>query len=284
MQKENNEKETEERRIRYTEEARKREELLSARKQLRYDEISELQKLQETKIAEVRNYEQQLIELHKQETEAHRNLEQIQSEITKLNAMTKQRTNWTSFPHNFRRVKMLLRDRSDTIRNDLRQDIEMLKRIPINHQNQQIIEMLKEKFEMQYDLEIQKQSQIEAMYESEAKESLIEQQEIWVKESNKRIQHLQALLLEQKQCFQSEIDFFVRRQSEIASDRDSSRKLADETFERIRNVRKIDEEDDRISLVTDFAEELSEDVQENLTIHTIDSGRPKHGRKKVVWT
>lgn len=285
MEKEKHEKEMDERRIRLSEEARKREELLSARKQLRYGEISELQKLQEKKLGDVRGYEQQLTELHKQEMDLRRNLEQIGDELSKLESTKNQRIDRISLPHNFRRIKMLLRDRSDVIRNDLRQDIEMLKRIPLNHQNEQMIRMLRENFEMQFDLEIQKQAQIEAMYESEAKESLFKQQEIWTKDSNKRLQHLHVLLVDQEQHIQSEIDFVVRRQTEVADDRESCRKLADDAVERIRNLRKIDEEDDRVSLGTDFVDDLSEAVQENITIRsTNDSARPKHGRKKVVWT
>lgn len=285
MEREKHDKELEERKILLYEEARKREELLNARKHMRHEEMNELREMQEKRFEELQKGECELEKLRTQEISYNQNIERINDELDKLSTMKEERDRRMSFPRNLRRVKMLLRDRSASIRTDLQDDIKMLKRIPRNHQNESMIETLQENFEMSYDLEIQKKAQIEAMYESEAKEALIKQQEIWSKESKSREKYLRSLLTNQLELMESELNFIRRRRDELVATHESQRKSASDAAERVLKLRKADEEDDDISLAgNDCIGTLCIDVRKQIDLGPVDSNRPKYGRKKIVWT
>lgn len=287
VEKEKADKESEERQLRLRMEDRKHQELLSARKLSMEAEIAELKQFQEKHLIELKLREQETDKLHSDELRLRQNQMELADELTKLEIQTAQRHERIRCPHNLRRIKMLLRERSDAIRKDLRFDIDLLDRIPCTNHNQLQIQIVREKFEMQYDLEIQKQTQIEAMYESEAKMELLKQQEIWLKDSSGREKQLRGLLKEQQQIIEAEIDFVVRKQLELVEIRENHRAAIANATERIKHLQNMDEVlvvDGHIESSQRSTGQLADHFQDKVALGSDANQRPKYGRKKVAWT
>lgn len=287
MEKEKADKESEERQLSLRIEERKHQELLSARKLNMEAEITELKQFQEKHLTELKLREEETEKLHLNELRLRQHQTELADELTKLEIQTAQRHERIRCPHNLRRIKMLLRERSDAIRKDLRFDIDLLDRIPCTNQNQLQIQIVREKFEMQYDIEIQKQAQIEAMYESEAKMELIKLQEIWLKDSLNREKQLRGLLLEQQQIIEAEIDFVVRKQTELVEIRENHRVAIANAIERIKQLQIMDADivvDSVVNSSRQSSGQLADQFGEKMTLETSVNQRPKYGRKKVAWT
>lgn len=285
MEKEKVDKESEERQLQLRMEERKHQELLSARKMNMEAEIAELLQIQEKHLGELKLREQETEKLHSDELQLRQNHAELADELTKLEIQVAQRHERIRCPHNLRRIRMLLRERSDAIRKDLRFDIDLLDRIPCSSHNQLQIKIVREKFEMQYDLEIQKQTQIEAMYESEAKIELLQLQEIWLKDSLNRERQLRALLKEQQQIIESEIDFVVRKQTELVDIREHHRAVIANATERIKHLQTMDRDLDTDSVTQlQQVDKLADEIGDKVTVETNGNHRPKFGRKKIAWT
>lgn len=287
MELERADKESEERKLRLRIEDRKHQELLSARKLNMETEVAELKQFQEKHVAELKLREQEAEKHHLDEIRLRHNQTELINELTKFEIQAADRHERISSPHNLRHIKMLLRERSDAIRKDLRFDIDLLDRIPRTNHNHQQIQIIREKFEMQYDLEIQKQTQIEAMYESEAKIELLKQQEKWLKDALGREKQLRALLKEQQQISDSEIDFVVQKQSELVAIRENHRHAIANVTERIKHLQAI-YGDDVANIASDSSQQpsdkLAQHFQGTLVLDSDVMRRPKYGRKKVAWT
>lgn len=285
MEKERADKESEERQLRMRTEDRKHQELLNARKLNVAAEIAELKEFQEKHVAELKLREQETEKLHLDELRLRQNQTELANELTTLEIHTAQRHERIRCPHNLRRIKMLLRERSDAIRKDLRFDTDLLDRIPCTNHNQLQIKIMRDKFEMQYDLEIQKQTQIEAMYESEAKMELLTLQEIWLKDSLGREKQLRGLLKEQQQIIEAEIDFVVRKQMELAEIRENHRAAIANAIERIKHLQTMDGVADGDTQSTQQPlDKLADSFGVKVALGTDVNQRPKYGRKKVAWT
>lgn len=285
MEKERADKESEDRQLRSRMEDRKHQELLNAHKLNVATEIAELKQFQEKHVAELKLREQETEKLHLDELRLRQNQTDLADELTSLEIQTAQRHERIRCPHNLRRIKMLLRERSDAIRKDLRFDLNLLDRIPCTSHNQQQIKLMRDKFEMQYDLEIQKQTQIEAMYESEAKMELLTLQEIWLKDSLGREKQLRGLLKEQQQLIEAEIDFVVRRQMELTEIRKNHRVAISNATERIKQLQALDGQPIENGFTQSAPlDKLADLFGAKVALDTDVNQRPKYGRKKIAWT
>lgn len=286
VEKDKADKESEERQLRLQVEERKHQELLNERQRNVEHEISELKRFQEKHMTELKCREDETDKLHTDELRLRKHQTELTDELTKLNIHTAQRNERIRCPHNLRRIKMLLRERSDAIRKDLRFDIDLLDRIPCTNHNQPQIQIVRENFELQYDLEIQKQTQIEAMYESEAKMELMKLQEIWLKDSMGRGRKLRALVLDQQQAIETEIDFLVRKQQELMEIRENHRTAIADTIERIKHLQSTSATDrvDGETRTQPSTDTLTDQLQQKMTLDVEVTQRPKFGRKKVAWT
>uniref|UniRef100_A0A336LL12 CSON010525 protein n=1 Tax=Culicoides sonorensis TaxID=179676 RepID=A0A336LL12_CULSO len=180
--------------IRLQKEARKHEQFITKCNEMREAEIRELRALQETHVNELKQRENENHEIKLQESRLRKRKNEVQEELEKLRLTMTQRRDRIIALNNLRRIKMLLRERSEQVRRDLKQDIAILDKIGMEWADPQSIRYLREKFQMQYDLEVQKQSYIEAMYESEAKHSLHKQEKVWNDETQLREQQIRTLL------------------------------------------------------------------------------------------
>lgn len=292
-------KENQERQLRLHEEARKHNEVLNSRKLLRNEEIAQLKSIQQNHMDELKAREKECEELRSQSTQLQQKRADIEEEFGKFTEHIRKRNETQSAPSfNLRRIKMLLRQRSDAVRNHLKHDIDLLNRLNIDDRvDQQSIDLLREKFEMQYDLEIQKQSMIEAMYESEAKVALVKQQEIWEKESQAREKLLKGLIGEHMQQIDSAITHNQKRREELDVIRETHRQAINSTIERITDLAKEQKSDDQ-EVVVDAVNLPQPSAATNRVVNSLNvvgnamenvtigesATRPKFGRKKIAWT
>ncbi len=278
-------RETEVRQLRLQEEARKHEECLMQRKSKRDEEINDLKSFQNKHISELKDRQKESDNLRSNELKLIQRKEDVASEFQKLNSNARQRKDRISCPYNVRRIKMILRQRSDSIRQDLKDDIDMLNRISLGYENEQIA-MLKEKFELHYDMEIQRQTQIESMYESEAKHSLMQQEDLWNQEAEGRERLLKKLISEQLKNIDDEIEYNIKRQRELVGIKEQHLAAIENCSMRLKELLDDQSRDESRS-----SSRLStNDV--TLTNKDIICGRldelrisaPKFGRKKIAWT
>lgn len=301
LQREKLRKENEERQLRLQEGARKHNEMLNSRKQLCNEEIQQLESIQSSHMAELRARERESKETRSDSARLQETRQDIEQELVNFEDHVRKRDELLPHSNNLRRIKMFLRERSDTVRNDLKFDIDVLKRIGADEKvDQPSIDLLREKFEMQYDLEIQKQGLIETMYESEAKTALQKQQEIWKKESHTREKMLKGLIFDRMQQIDNAIVHNEKRQVELNELRETHRQAIDSAVDRIKDLTKEQRSDHqglRNAEEFDGKRNGAGDVNgnpivgENGIVQKLDdlliaeaAGRPKFGRKKVAWT
>lgn len=284
LQRDREKRDTEERQLRLQEEARRHEECLMQRKNLRDEEVSDLKSFQTKHISEIKDRQMESDELRSNELKLIQRKADIASEFEKLNLNARQRKERISCPYNLRRIKMILRQRSDAIRQDLKDDIDMLNRISVGFVNEQI-GVLKEKFELHYDMEIQKQTQIEAMYESEAKHLLLQQEDLWNQEADGREKLLKKLISEQVTNIDNEIEYNVKRQRELVDIKEQHLSAIENSSMRLKELLSEQSRDESRSssrLSTDDMMKANNVISEK--IDDLKIGVPKFGRKKIAWT
>ena len=303
IQKEKEKEEHDERQLRLQEEAHKQEDIRNQRKQLREDEIRQLKSIQETHVNEMKERINQTDQFRAEEEQLRTRKQNIAEEFAKLDLNSRERKERSQCPHNIRRIKMLLRQRSDAIRRDLRDDIDMMTRITGDNANDQI-DLVKENFEMQYDLEIQKQSQIEAMYESEAKHLLIKQDQLWDQEATARENILKKLIAEQIQHIDNKLQCNLQKQRDLIEIKESHIHTIESANGRLKELiegNRADEFDgyssckqsgrtentiENINLADKFSigNESASRSSSSASVESNCSSGPKYGRKKIAWT
>lgn len=311
MEKEKLEQQRESDRLRLMEEFRKDDEVLSARKAERDQELTKLKAFQSQQIEELRGRETEAERLHRNENELRESNKQLRMELTKLDVHVSEHKERIQVSHNLRRIKMQLRDLSETILRDLFYCNELLDRlISYEHINKEQIHRVRNKFDEQIEAEVQLQQQIECMYESEAKSFALHQQDIWLRECKTRETILRDLIDNQMQHLKNEIDFVVRRQKELLEIRDCHRRAIDNSNDRIENLLGASTADENqrlhsaqslrhaITPISNASTERSKDLVEEICLpdlfsksaNVVDStpvssaGRSQFGRKRVAWT
>lgn len=313
MEREKLETERESARIRLMEEFRKDDERMSARKAERDEEIADLKKFQEKQMFELKSREVETEELHREENELRECEEKLQIELTKLASHAAGRNERIPVSKNIRRIKMQLRNLSEAVLRDIQFNISALERLSsFHHIDKQLIIRLREKIDVQYDLELQKQHQIESMYESEAKTFIINQQEIWLNESLERERLIRDLIDHQIYQINNELDFICARKQELNELRESLRRSIDSANDRIKSLLGANSTDENIRIKS--AEKLRQTVTPFTNDDVLDTNRttdmeiclpdlfaktasiadndespmstirPRFGRKKVAWT
>ncbi|XP_055323678.1 trichoplein keratin filament-binding protein [Sitodiplosis mosellana] len=312
VEREKTEQQREIERLRLLEELRKDDERLSARKVLRDEEVVQLKQFQEQHLAELKLREAETEKMRKDEFELRECEKQLKAELANLNLHVNQRHERIKVSHNLRRIKLQLKNLSESVLKDLYYDIGVLERLSsYYHTDDQQIARVRDKFEIECDLEVQKQRHIEAMYESEAKVYVMRQQEIWLKESQERERILREMVDDQLHQINNEIDYIITRQRELGDLRDSIRRSIDSANDRIKNLLGANSTDDeqRIKSAENIRQSITpvlsnpntarEDTHSEICLpdlfsktmsisdsidSPVSSGRPRFGRKRVAWT
>lgn len=300
-------------RIQLMEEFRKDDERMSARKAERDEETTKLKIFQEKQLAELKSRETETEHLHKKEIELRECEEKLHAEISQVKNHANGRNERIPISNNIRRIKMQLRNLSDAVLRDIQFHIETLERLSLCHYtDDQQIAHLREKIHSQFELELQKQKQIEAMYESEAKTFIAHQQETWLNESHDRESCIRDLIEHQIVHINNELEFIVGRKNELNEIRESLRKAIDNANDRIKSLLNANTNDEQFRIksaekvrqvITPLtADELDTNRDTNIELALpnllarsfsiggennetpVSTNRPRFGRKRVAWT
>ena len=126
-------------------EKRKHEAFVQNCQELKNAEISELKSLQENNVHEHKLRERELHDHKMMENTLRKKLGEVQKEIDNINSTNSKRRDRVMALHNFRRIKMLMKERSNAIKRDLLHDMNLLDRISFDKEfdNDEEIKYLK---------------------------------------------------------------------------------------------------------------------------------------------
>lgn len=278
-------------------EKRKHEEYVKNCQELRNGEINQLKNLQENNIHEHKLRERELHDCKMIESTLRKKLAEVQKEIENINSTNVKRRDRVMALHNFRKIKMLMRERSDAIKRDLKHDLNLLDRISFDKDfdNDEEIKYLRQKFLGQYEAESENLKFIECMYESEAKEALKKQDEKWNDEAMLREQQLKILMDDRVQTLNERINGSVRKQNELKSICDTHLKAIEDCNRRLKELMSeslTNGLNETVKLLNGSNNNDNKNINglvrktANLAINgqQYELTVPKYGRKKVVWT
>lgn len=276
-------------------EKRKHEAYVQNCSQLRDSEINQLKTFQEGHIQELKQREREAHDLKLTESTLRKKLGEIQKEVDNISSINNKRRDRVLALHNYRRIKMMMKERSEAVRRDLQLDLNLLDRIGFDStfENNEEIDYLRQKFQGQHDVEAQNIRQIESMYESEAKDSSKKQEEKWNDDAMVRERQLKVLLDDRVQTINDRINECVRKQQDLQSLRESHLKAIEECNHRLKELMHssltdgIKEAVSRPLLVPTVDHNLRGIVTrtDNLSINGqhYELALPKFGRKKIAW-
>lgn len=282
-------------------ESRKVLEFLQKRQQHRDDAVRDLKTMQSTHMQELKENTNECDEIAAEVSRLQRYKSNLSDELAQLHNRHQQRAERDASlcgGHNVRRIKLILKHRSDTIRQDLRDDIKMLDRITTTHDER--LRTMRDALQRQYEREALIYEQLESMYESEAKQMLQRREAVWLQEIAERRDQLEQVmsgkmasiceLIEAKK--QSQRNIVGMKEAHILAIENANQRLKDLMIDQ-----RVDEKKaSAIDVVCNGAKADQNDVSSssgrssttNSTSSKYDEMgvklAPKFGRKKIAWT
>lgn len=300
MMNEQQKQETQKLELELEQEKRKHEAFLQNRQEMRDSEINKIKEIHGNSIVELKLREQELHECKLKESVLKKKLGEVIKEKETIASTNIKRRDRVQALHNFRKIKMLMRERSEAVKRDLMHDISLLDRISFDRDfdNDEEIAYLRQKFQGQLDNESQNYKHIEVMYESEAKEALRKQEDKWNEEALLREQQLKVLMDDRIQTLNDRINECIRKQNDLKNIRETHLKTIEDCNLRLKELmsesltnglndmaRKAATNNNPIRKDNNIINGIVRKT-DNLMIngHHYELTVPKFGRKKVVWT
>ncbi|XP_023297868.2 trichohyalin [Lucilia cuprina] len=217
LQREKEEEAAKERQIKLQHELNKTEELQKERQLIRENEIREIRYLQEYHMDQLREQQKEIDDLKEKEKQLKANLNEFEKELELLEESYAVLSKSVDFgdAHNFKKIKIFIRKRSEVFRNQIKLCLSILKRSIGIAENPQILKNFKAELELQLEAENQKLSQIEGMYESEAKYNLQGTEQTWQQEHKERYEKLKQLLKEEHFLIKTTLNEIMQRHEEL---------------------------------------------------------------------
>lgn len=304
MERDNEKRESEKRTLRMHEETRKRREHLDIRRRERKDEITDLKQYQESHLAELNSHNKESEKLCQTEAHLRRSLAAIQNEqqLVHRNIVLRAERFTAQGPSNVRRIKQVLRNRSEAICADLREDIALIDRLEIGMSTEQIC-LLHNTFKAKHEEEKHRQFLVEAMYESEAKQHLATQERIWADEETIRGQKLSNIIAGHLKAVQDMLSANLDQQRQILRMKEthlSAIQVANDRLKDLMNDQRKDEVEEIDIGSSNGNREMARsggangglvDSMRKCSIGSLGSATslsselsvPKYGRKKIAW-
>ena len=280
-------------------EKRKHEAYLQNCQQMRDSEINKIKEIHGNGIVELKLREQELHESKLKESILRKKLGEVIKEKETISSTNVKRRDRVAALHNFRKIKMLMRERSEAVKRDLMHDISLLDRISFDRDfdNDEEIKYLRQKFQGQLDNESENVKSIECMYESEAKEALRKTEDKWDEEALLREQQLKVLMDDRIQTLNDRINDCIRMQNDLTNIRETHLKSIEDCNLRLKELMSesltsgLNDMARKTIIQTDPILKNDNNLNgivrktDNLMIngHHYELTVPKYGRKKVMW-
>lgn len=267
-------------------EARKHLEFLQQRQNQREEELNKLKRFQNDHIVELKSRNEESDRITSEIARLSLNRTKLTRELSELNDTITKRSERIQHPFNTRRIKIILKQRSEAIRQDLRDDIHLLERIDaFSIDGRDRLQSLRSLLAQQSHSEAQIQFQIDAMYESEAKMFLAKQEQIWTAEANARHSKLSSILQEQQQAMDLRIEQLRSKQRSLVEVKESHLLAIDNSNQRLKDLM-IDQRSDGNKVQQVVGHRSEEKICETATASSSASNlsdAPKFGKKKIAW-
>lgn len=229
----------EERQLRLHEESRRHMECLAQRRGQRNVELTELRTLQDAHVAELKLCTTDSERLRAAEAKLRQRLAAVDAERSVIAQKQQQRRRrFEPTGSNIRRIKLLLRQRSDAVCAGVRDDCAQLDRLRVLASVDIAEQMaaLRATFERALDDERRAQESVEAMYESEVKHLLIAREREWTEQDAERTGRMQRACDELCQMLRQEVQENVQRQRDMVAIKESHIKAVQRTNERLKEL------------------------------------------------
>lgn len=308
MEREKDKRASEERAIRLHEESRKHREHMDERRSKRSDEITDLKQFQESHLTELNSQNKESETLRQTETHLRHCLDAIEQEqrLIQRNMAIRAERFKCQGPINVRRIKLALRNRSEAICSNLREDAAILDRLDIGASSEQIT-ALRNTFNAKHDEEKQRQFLVEAMYESEAKQMLATQEKAWSDEESNRAQRLIQIVDGHLKAVHETLAINLNKQRDLVRIKETHLNAIQMANNRLKDLM-VDQRKDEVDLTQryDNGDSLHDNqsaaprpstsdgsIVDSLRKFSISSSTssvsselsaPKFGRKKLAWT
>lgn len=278
--------------LKLEEEKRKHESFVQSCSQLRDSEINQLKSIQQNHVHELKLRDREAHDMKLTESTLRKKLAEIQKEIDAINSINNKRRDRVQALHNHRKIKMMMRERSEAIRRDLLQDLNLLDRISFDAEfdSNDEINYLRQKFQGQHDVEVQNVRHIDTMYESEAKEALAKQEDKWNEDAMVRERQLKVLMDDRVQTINDRINEAVRSHQELQSLKEIHVQAIEECNQRLKKLVSTSLLDtvDKPLVAPRVGDGIIGMINktENLSLNgqSYELSAPKFGRKKIAWT
>lgn len=252
MDREAENRSTEERTLRLHEESRKRLECLADRRAHRDAEIAEQKAFQEAQIGELKKRSRDTDALRAVEQRLRKRLLAVDAEQSAVaEAQANRQTRMQQPFVGSRRIKLVLRQRSDAVCDALREDCALLGRLSQADGGDESVAALRAQFERVLADEQQKKLNVEAMYESEVKHLLAVQERQWSDEAAARARSLQRVIARVAEQLRDDLSENMRRQRDLVAIKESRLQTMQTSNQRLKELL-ADQRADELSLDGDL--------------------------------
>lgn len=187
------------------------------RQQIREQEIKEIRALQETHVAELKQRQEQADKLKEEEQHFRLFLSELEKEKQLLEESTSMMLQRPDISHafNLKKIKIYIRNRSDAYRKQIELCINLLERMSKYAVKSEEVQQQLDKCKLQLEAELTASSQIDSMYESEAKSTLSRCEDTWREEHLQRFRNINSLIEKEQQLLSGMLHESVEEQQQL---------------------------------------------------------------------
>ncbi|XP_058984518.1 trichohyalin [Musca domestica] len=247
LEREKEELENRERMLRLQAEQNRAEELHKQRQEIRQKEIEEIRALQESHMEQLQERQRESEKLKESEKLMRENIEEVEKELELLEesyAVLQQPSQFGG-AYNLTKIKVFMRKRSEVYRNHIKLCISILERTAAYASKSEGLLALKEKLSKQLDSEMYTLTQIDAMYESEAKYNLHRCEDLWQTQSAERYKEMKEILNLERNSNGKLLNDILERENELLDLRTTHLNAIESTSEKLKQLIKEQEESPR---------------------------------------
>ncbi|XP_037824036.1 involucrin-like isoform X3 [Lucilia sericata] len=236
-----------ERQLKLHHEVNKIEEQQKERELIREKEIGEIRYLQEYHMNQLRGQQMDIDVLKEKELQLKANLIELEKELELLEESYSVLSKPIDVGNasNLYKVKILMRNRSELFRNQIKLCLSILERSTKFAENSRIINNLKDELNQQLNVEKHKLSQLENMHESEGKYHLQCNEEIWQQENKERYEKLKEFIMEEHLSIKTSLNDIMKRHEEFLEIRATHLGIIENSSEKLKFVIQDEEKSSR---------------------------------------
>ncbi|XP_036322473.1 trichoplein keratin filament-binding protein [Rhagoletis pomonella] len=239
MDRERQEAQSQERNLRLQKEINRTEEVQRERQLIREKEIKEIRALQEKHMGELKQRQVEADDLKEEEKHLRTCLADLEKELELLEescTLVMETTGDVSQAFNLRKIKVFIRKRSEAFCNQIKLCISILERLIAFTTRADTVKQLLSKYKEHLEAESYTFSQVEAMYESEAKYNVQRFESAWQQQHLERYHEVKQLLTEECCTFGGRISENLQRQTEAYEVRSTHLSALENSNEKLKQL------------------------------------------------